>query len=146
MIPWFMNSWVFGNFKLIKKYTNWWYFCPKLEVWFNGLKRWVGAWGCTMYLIYPNASKVLRGWTNGSVNCLKGRETNDELNSSRGCRQGNSTWVAQGRKSPVFIHREKAIYMWKELYYMAIRKYIVQYQNQTIEVFRRNVWGTMDQQ
>jgi hypothetical protein len=22
-----------------------------------------------------------------------------------GCRQGNSTWVAQGQKSPVFIHK-----------------------------------------
>jgi hypothetical protein len=31
----------------------------------------------------------------------------------------------------------------KELYYMAIRIYIIRYQNQTIEAFRRNVWGTI---
>jgi hypothetical protein len=82
-----------------------------------------------LYLIYTTASEALRGRTNGSVSALRAERTDVELSSSEGCRQGNSTWVVQGRKSPVFIH--------KDLYYVHVKtiitKGIVRCENQTIE-------------
>jgi hypothetical protein len=64
-----------------------------------------------LYQIYTTASEALRGRTNGLVNALRAERTDVELNSSEGCRQGNSTWVAQGQKCPVFIHKARTIYM-----------------------------------
>jgi hypothetical protein len=79
--------------------------CPKLEVWYDGDKGGLALEAVQYYLIYTSTSEALRGRANGSVNALRAERTNGELSSSRGCRQGNSTWVSQGRKSPVFIHK-----------------------------------------